>query len=173
MAAAIGPLSQAWKDKDYGRIDRIYRRSSISQLVFSVGIFVLLWLNFKDGVLTFRLNSQYLAAQSAFFFIGLARIVDMGTGVNTQIIATSTFWRFDFFTGLLLAALTLPLNYLLAKEVGMIGPAIADLATFAIYNCVRWAFLYRKFRMQPFTIQSLYTLLLGGVKLLSDSLSCF
>ena len=27
-SAAIGPLSKAWKKKDYGRIGRIYRRSA-------------------------------------------------------------------------------------------------------------------------------------------------
>jgi O-antigen/teichoic acid export membrane protein len=160
MAASIGPLSQAWKDKDYGRINRIYQRSSIAQLIFSVGMFALVLLNFKDGIMTFRLNPQYLGAQTAFIFISLARIVDMGTGVNTQIIATSTYWRFDFLSGLLLVSLTLPLNYILAKELGIIGPAIADLITFAVYNAVRWIFLYRKFDMQPFTKQSLYTILL-------------
>ena len=166
IAASLGPLSQAWKDKDYGRINRIYQRSSITQLVFSVGIFALILLNFKDGVITFQFHPEYLASLSAFFtaffFIGLARVVDMGTGVNGQIIATSTFWRFDFMSGLILAGLTLPLNYLLAKKYGMTGPAIADIFTFSIYNGIRCIFLYRKFKMQPFTIQSLYTLLLGA-----------
>ena len=162
-AASIGPLSQAWKDKDYGRISRIYHRSSISQLIFSVGMFVLILINFRDGIITFRFPLQYLGALTTFFFIGVARIVDMGTGVNSQIIATSTFWRFDFMTGLILVALTLPLNYLLAKEWGIVGPAIADLFTFTVYNGMRCIFLYRKFGMQPFTIKSLYTILLGVV----------
>ena len=161
MAAAIGPLSKAWKEKDYGRINRIYRQSSINQLIFSVGMFVLLWINFKDGVITFHLNHQYLEAQPVFLFIGFARIVDMGTGVNTQIINTSTLWRFDFITGIILVGLTIPLNYILAKEIGVTGPAIADLITFTIYNGIRWIFLYYKFKMQPFTLESLYTLLLG------------
>ncbi|HWK05324.1 MAG TPA: polysaccharide biosynthesis C-terminal domain-containing protein [Puia sp.] len=161
IAASIGPLSQAWKDKDYGKINRIYHRSSINQLIFSVGMFVLIWINFTDGVITFGLNHDYLAAQAIFFFVGLKLIVDMGTGLNSQIIGTSTFWRFDFFSGLILLALTLPLNYLLAKKMGGIGPAIADLFTFAVYNGIRYLFLYRKFKMQPFTPKSLYTLLLG------------
>jgi O-antigen/teichoic acid export membrane protein len=161
-AAAIGPLSRAWKDKDYGRIGRIYQRSSISQLVFAVGMFILIWINFTDGILTFDLKPGFLAARPIFFFIGLARLVDMGTGVNTQVLGTSTYWRFDFLSGLVLVILTLPLNYVLAKKIGMIGPAIADLITFAIYNGIRWLFLYRKFRMQPFTPKTLYTLLLGG-----------
>jgi O-antigen/teichoic acid export membrane protein len=162
IAASIGPLSQAWKDKDQGRISRIYQRSSITQLIFSVGMFVLLLINFRDGIITFGFPRLYLDARPAFIFIGLARIVDMGTGVNGQIIATSTRWRFDFLSGLILAGLTLPLNYLLAKRFGFTGPAIADLFTFTVYNGIRWFFLYRKFRLQPFSIRSLYTLLLGG-----------
>jgi O-antigen/teichoic acid export membrane protein len=165
-AASIGPLSQAWKDKDHGRISRIYQRSSITQLIFSVGMFVLLLINFRDGIITFGFNRLYLDARTVFIFIGLARIVDMGTGVNGQIIATSTRWRFDFLSGLILAGMTLPLNYLLAKRFGISGPAIADLFTFTVYNAIRWFFLYRKFRLQPFTFRSLYTLLLGGVAFL-------
>src|SRR6202012_6133681 len=139
------PLSQAWKDKDYVRINRIYQRSSISQLIFSVGMFTLMLLNFKDGITTFHFNPQYLTAWSVFLFIGLARIADMGTGVNSQIIATSTYWRFDFFSGLLLVSMTLPLNYILAKNIGITGPAVADLITFAIYIASRWGGCYRKF----------------------------
>jgi O-antigen/teichoic acid export membrane protein len=169
MAASVGPLSQAWKDKDYGRINRIYKRSAITQLVFSVGMFALVLLNFKDGIVTFGLKPQYLGTQTAFIFISLARIVDMGTGVNTQIIGTSTYWRFDFLSGLLLASLTLPLNYIMAKELGIVGPAIADLITFTIYNAVRWIFLYRKFDMQPFTKESFYTILLVS----ADYFICF
>jgi O-antigen/teichoic acid export membrane protein len=162
IAASIGPLSQAWKDKDYGRISRIYQRSSINQLIFSVGMFVLIWINFRDGVLTFHLKSDYLEAQQAFLFIGLMRIIDMGTGVTNQIIGTSTYWRFDFFTGLILTAVTLPMNYVLTKTIGFVGPAIADLFTFSLYNAIRWLFLYRRFHMQPFTLRTIYTLLLGA-----------
>jgi O-antigen/teichoic acid export membrane protein len=161
IAATIGPLSRAWKDKDYDRINRIYKRSSINQLIFSVGMFVLIWINFNDGVLTFHLKQDYLDARQAFFFIGLMRIIDMGTGVTNQIIGTSTFWRFDFLTGVTLAVITLPLNYFLAKAIGFIGPAVADLITFTVYNGIRWVFLFVKFNMQPFSKHTVYTLLVG------------
>jgi hypothetical protein len=126
-------------------------------------MFILIWINFTDGVLTFHLKNDYLDARYVFLFIGLMRIIDMGTGLNSQMIATSTFWRFDFFTGITLVALTLPLNYILAKKFGVTGPAIADLVTFTIYNGIRCVFLYTKFGMQPFTFKSLYTVLLGLV----------
>lgn len=161
IAASIAPLSKAWKDKDYEKINRIYQRSSINQLLFSAGMFVLIWINFRDGVSTFDLKKDYLAAQYIFLFIGLTKVIDMGTGVNSQIIITSTFWRFDFFTGILLLAITLPLNYILAKKIGAIGPAIADLITFSIYNGIRYFFLLRKFGMQPFNRNTTFTLIAG------------
>jgi O-antigen/teichoic acid export membrane protein len=164
ISAAIAPLSEAWKAKDFDKIKRIYQRSSINQLIFSVGMFLLVWLNFTDGVITFHMKHSYLEAKQIFFFIGLVRIVDMGTGVNAQILGTSNYWRFEFFTGIILLLIVIPLNYILTKWVfGVNGPAIADLVGFIVYNLIRYQFLLRKFNMQPFTWKSLYTILLGLV----------
>lgn len=163
ISSSIGPLSQAWKDKNMPKINRIYHSSSINLLLFSVGMFALIWMNFDDAVLNFQLQHRYLEAAWVFFFIGLMRIVDMGTGVSSQIIGTSTLWRFDFITGIILLSITLPLNYILTKYYyGVSGPAIANLITFTIYNSIRYWFLYKKFNLQPFTQKTLYTLLLGG-----------
>ena len=162
ISSSLGALSKAWKDKDMKKIDRIYHSSSINQLVFSVGMFSLIWLNFSDAVFSFQLQPGYIAAKWVFFYIGIMRIVDMGTGVSSQIINTSTRWRFDFFTGIILLSITLPLNYILTKYYyGVMGPAIANLITFSIYNAIRYLFLIKKFNLQPFTLKTLYTLLLG------------
>jgi O-antigen/teichoic acid export membrane protein len=164
IASSIGPLSQAWKDKDLQKINTIYRQSSINQLIFSVGIFALVWLNFTDAISTFKLQAAYLDAKWVFFFIGLYRIVDMGTGVNSQIIGTSTLWRFEFFTGIVLLLLTLPLTYTLTKSsLHIVGPAVASLISFSIYNAVRCVFLYKKFGLLPFTNKTIYTIVLGLV----------
>jgi O-antigen/teichoic acid export membrane protein len=163
VSATIGPLSKSWKDKDLERIQRIYQRSSINMLLFSTAMFSLIWLNFEDGVLTFNLKQDYLSAQTAFFFLGLAKVVDMGTGVNGQIIATSTMWRFDFFSGMILLGLMFPLSFILTRQLGVEGPAIANLISFSVYNAVRYIFLYRRHGMQPFNRASVLTLLLAAV----------
>jgi O-antigen/teichoic acid export membrane protein len=163
ISASIGPLAQSWKDKDIIKINRIYQRSAINMLVFAVGMFFLIFLNFTDAVETFNLKSTYTQALPVFLFIGLMRILDMGTGVNAQIIATSTFWKFEFFTGMILLAMALPLNYYLTKNLGVIGPAISNLIAFTIYNGIRFVFLWKRYKMQPFTIRTLYAVLLGIV----------
>ncbi|RYF81002.1 MAG: lipopolysaccharide biosynthesis protein [Chitinophagaceae bacterium] len=160
IAASTGPLSQAWREKDLEKLKKVYHRSSINLLLFSCAMFTLVWLNFEDGVKTFHLQSAYLDAKWVFFYFGLTRIVDMGTGVNAQIITTSTKWRFDFITGLILLGLMLPLNFFLTKSIGLLGPAIAALISFTIYNAIRYVYLLRKFKMQPFNYKTLYAILL-------------
>ncbi|PWT79089.1 MAG: polysaccharide biosynthesis protein [Bacteroidetes bacterium] len=166
IAASIAPLSKAWKDKDFEKIRRVYYHSSINQLIFAIGMFMLIWINFTDGVFTFRLQRGYLDARYVFLFLGLMRIVDMGTGVNSQIIVTSIHWRFEFFTGIILLALSLPLNYILTKELGVIGPAIATFLAMAVYNGLRYLFLLRKYKLQPFTRKTTYVVILGLVSYL-------
>ncbi len=162
ISSSIAALSKAWKDKDQQRILNIYKQSSINQLIFAVGMFSLIWLNFEDGIFTFHLQSGYIDAKWVFFFIGLMRIVDMGTGVNAQIISTSTLWKFEFVTGVILLSITLPMNYILTKYYfDVMGPAIANLISFTIYNLIRFWYLQKKFSMQPFTLKSFYTIVLG------------
>jgi len=161
IAASVAHLSQAWKDKDHKKINRIYQRSSINQLIFSAAMFCLVWLNYNDAIDSFKLQAEYKIVLDVFLFMGLMRIVDMGTGVSGQIIATSTFWRFDFITGVILLIIMLPLNWILTMKLGLIGPAIANLISFTIYNLIRYLFLLRKFNMQPFTIKSLLAILLA------------
>jgi O-antigen/teichoic acid export membrane protein len=162
VAASISHLSKAWKEKNMDLLQRVYQRSSINQLIFASGLFVLIALNYNEAILTFHLKETYLAGFSAFILLGLMRIVDMGTGVNAQIISTSNYWKFELISGVILLALMLPLTYFLTIKYGLIGPAIANLISITIYNIVRIVFLWKKFRLFPFTIQSLYTILLAA-----------
>jgi O-antigen/teichoic acid export membrane protein len=162
ISASISHLSKAWKEKNMALLQKIYQRSSINQLIFASAIFLLIWMNFSDAVDTFKLKPSFHTAGWVFFVLGLTKIVDMGTGVNSQIIATSNYWRFELFSGIVLIIIMLPLTYILAKSYGIIGPAIASLVSITIYNIIRIIFLWRKFKLFPLTIHSLQTVLLAA-----------
>ena len=71
--------------------------------------------------------------------------MDMGTGVNSQIIATSTFWRFEVISGIILLVIMLPLNYAFTKEYDIVGTATAGLISMTVYNLIRIIFLWKKY----------------------------
>lgn len=143
-------------------IRKVYQRSSINQLLFAIGFFSLIVMNLQDAVVTFQLKDAYLNAFYVVIFLGLAKVVDMGTGVNAQIIATSTYCEVQLFSGIVLLSVMLPLSYILTKEYGIVGTAVAQLISISIYNLVRVVFLWNKFRLQPFSRQTVYTILLGA-----------
>jgi O-antigen/teichoic acid export membrane protein len=151
VAVTVPILSRAWTQKDHKEISRIYKRSSINLLSFSLVIFFCIWLNYNQAIHYFNLNIKYLDARWVFFLLGLVTIIEMGTGVNGQIIGTSSYWRFELWTSLLLTLIIIPLSYFLTIKYGLIGPAIANLVSFSIYNFIRCWFLWKKFAMQPFS----------------------
>ena len=155
VAITIPILSTAWKNKKIKEISRIYKRSSINLLTFSLFMFGCIWLNYDAGIALFKINPAYLTGKWVFFTLGLVTIIEMGTGVNGQIIGTSTYWRFELWTSLLLTALIIPLSIFFTVKYGILGPALANLISFVVYNALRIWFLWKKFRMQPFNLKSL------------------
>ncbi len=151
VAITIPILSRAWKEKNHKEIEKIYKRSSINLLSFALFIFFCIWLNYTNAIHFFGINPDYLEGKWVFFLLGIVTIIEMGTGVNGQIIGTSTYWRFELWTSLLLTALIIPLSYFLTVKYGILGPAIANLVSFSIYNFVRFWFLWKKFYLQPFS----------------------
>ncbi len=151
IAVTIPILSRAWKQRDHKEISRIYKRSSINLLCFALMLFFCIWLNYDAALLFFGINPEYNDAKSIFIILGITAIIEMGTGVSSQIIGTSSYWRFELWTSLLLTVLIIPLSYFLTIQYGLIGPAIANLISFTVYNAVRFFFLWKKFSLQPFS----------------------
>lgn len=154
-------LAKSWKEKDYENIKYLYVKTSLSQLIFGFTIFLLIWLNI-DELFSF-LPPAYAEGKYVVLVLCITRIIDLGTGINAEILITSNFWRFNFITHVLLVALSIPINYFLILKYGIIGSAFSNLIAFTAYNSTRFYFIYKKFNMQPLTINTLYVLLLAAV----------
>ncbi len=161
IGIATPHLSEAWKHKNYSKIQTIYKRSSINLLMLSLFIFGNIWLCYEDIITVFKLNPIYLQGKYVVFFLALKVIIDMGTGVNAQIIATSSYWRFEFITGVVLLLLIIPFNYILIPKIGIVGAGISNLVAYTIYNLIRLIFLWKKFKMQPFSVNTIKVLMVA------------
>jgi O-antigen/teichoic acid export membrane protein len=120
-----------------------------------------IWLCYEDAIMALGINPIFLQGKYVVLFFGFKLIVDMGTGVNGQIIGTSNFWRFEFLTGLILLLLIVPLNYYLIPKIGIIGAGISNFTAYTIYNIIRLVFLWKKFNMQPFSVKTLWAILMA------------
>jgi len=168
MAGIVIPiLAKAWKDKDIGRIERIYKKTAINQMATSLLLFLIIWCNI-DSVFELMPNGeQYQAGKYIVLFMCFAKIIDMSTGANSEILATSNFWKFNFITQVILVTIAIPSNYFLIKKFGIIGSAYSNLLAFSIYNLVRFIFLWWKFNLQPFSYKTLACLAIAIITYLA------
>lgn len=162
IAAIATPLiAEGWKNKDLGKIEELYKKSAITQLVAGILIFGLIWLNISP-ILQF-LPPAYHEGKYVILILGIAKLVDLGTGLNYQVLVNSRYWKLDFVSYVILVVFSIGTNYFLIKRMGIIGAAWSNLFAISAFNLLRFLFIKWKFGIQPFTIKTVYCLLIGIV----------
>jgi O-antigen/teichoic acid export membrane protein len=146
---SIPILSESWKSKNMRSISNIYTKSVANLLIIGLSMFCLVLLNVHN--LGIFLGKDYQGIEKVVFFLGISKLIDLGTGANSQIISTSNYWKVDFTTTVIFTIIALPLNYILIAQYKLMGAAYATLIAIVFYNGMRFCFLWIKFGLQPYT----------------------
>ncbi|MDP2723101.1 MAG: oligosaccharide flippase family protein [Bacteroidales bacterium] len=152
-------IADAWKRNDIKTIDEIYKKSSISLSVLGVLLFIGIWGNI-DNVF-FLIKDEYLPGKMVIFYIGMANLIDISSGINPQILINSKYYRYISYFLAGFVVLLVVSNLLLIPVMGIVGAAVASLISKFIYNMVKLIFLYQKFHIQPFSIKFVYLIVIG------------
>jgi O-antigen/teichoic acid export membrane protein len=138
-------------------------------------LFIGLWAN--EANLFSMLPAEYAEGKWVLFFILLARLIDVGFGINDGIIATSKAYTFETFSNIVLILLTVGLNLIFIPLHGIVGAAMATALSLSLFNIGRYLFLKVKFGFNPFTWRTAVILLVGtavyGVSCLLPKLDNF
>ena len=156
-SSSIPVLSESWKNKDLRSISNIYSKSVTNLLIVGLSMFCLVLLNVHN--LAIFLGKDYRGIEMVVFFLGISKLIDLGTGANAQIITTSNYWRVDFTTNVIYTIIAIPLNFILISRFKLMGAAYASVIAISFYNAMRFAFLWIKFGLQPYALKHLLALL--------------
>jgi O-antigen/teichoic acid export membrane protein len=161
-------ISDAWKRNDLVAINSIYKKSSISLSVLGVLLLIGIWGNIDN--IFHILSNTYLPGKYVILIVGIASLVDIALGISPHIIVNSIYYRYQSYFLLTFAILLIISNYILIPIYGIIGAAFATLGSKIIYNLIKFIFLYKKYKLQPFTFKTVLLYLIGliayGVSLL-------
>jgi O-antigen/teichoic acid export membrane protein len=153
-------ISDAWKRDDLKEIQQVYSKTSINALVIGTLIFIGIWAN-QANIFTI-LPAEYAGGKWVLLFVGIARLADIGFGLNGGIISTSKWYKFDTYANFALLLLTVILNLIFIPKYGLTGAAMATAIALISFNILKFSFLKIKFDLNPFGIPSLLTVLLGA-----------
>lgn len=153
------PLTATYiNTKNYDALKNLYQKSSLTLFIISGLLFLLILLNLAD--LYKLVPENYAGGFMIVFWIGLAKVYDALLGNNNSILFNSDYYRSILFFGVLLALLAIVFNLWLIPNYGIDGAAIASFSAFFIYNSLKLVYVKKKFKISPFTKETVKVLAL-------------
>ena len=159
-------IANAWERKDLKLIQKLYYKTSINQLIIGGVFFLCIWLSIDDVFSLLPLKFQ--GGKWVVFFIGLAQLFNITTGINGVIIINSSYYRYDFVTNLILLLFTFITNYIFIPSdwhmfgisiSGINGAALATALSVFLFNTIRLLLIKIKMDIHPFDTKTIYVLI--------------
>ena len=157
-------ISKHFADDTIKELDVYYKKTSLSLFFLGLVLFSCIAVGYpyltdfmpKSGKLL-------LEAQPLVWVIGFALLFELATGFNSHIISMSKYYRFNIYVMLFLAVLTTSLNFYFINNtsLGILGISISYAVSLTIFNLTKIAFNYYQFKVSPFTIEMLYSVILA------------
>ncbi len=154
-------LATAFHNNDLRQVDTLYKKSCLNQLIIGMFIFLLIAVNVDSLYELMPNKNVFSLGKGVVLLIGFSKLLDMATGINGEIIALSKYYRFNVLSMAVLAVVTVATNIVFIPWWGLEGAAFSGLISVAVYNFLRYMYILRKLKMQPFSIHMLVVFLLG------------
>ncbi len=157
-------VADAIVKENWSEVEILYKRSAVNLLVLGLLLFLGIWLNIDSLFDIMKEGDKYRADKNIVFVLGMASLVDMATSINNQIIGFSKYFRFQFYVVLTLAALNVIFLYVFIKifNLGIYGAALGTLFSIIVFNGIKLIFIQQKFKMQPFSMATVWILMIGA-----------
>jgi len=159
MMQIIYPITaQLLNENKLDELDVLYKKSAINLQVFGGLIMLGIFLNCKE--LYQLIPQEYSGGIAVVFLIGLSKFYDMIIGNNAAIILNTKYYRWFLFFGILLVVLMIGLYMILIPIYGIVGAALATLIAVFFYNTIKVFFVFWKMNLLPFSIKTVYSLVI-------------
>lgn len=163
-SVALGKISStiiadSWKNNDLDTIRKIYFKSSINQLFFSLLVFVLIVANLNN--IFEILGPAYRGTDWVIILISLSNLIVASTGSSVQIIGTSHKYKIQTYSLGVLVILSVIFYAIFIPVWGMIGAALGSMLSVAGASLLRVFYLHQNMKLFPYRTIHLKCLAIG------------
>lgn len=158
-------VAEQWKFREFGKMKELYTKVSSVSLFIGLSSFCWIWMNI-DFLFSFIPKDKAIQFQQGiwvFFFLMMGRLLDMFFGLNGSIFSTSKKFKYDIVFTLILIVGVYGLNLLFIPYWGIIGAAISTGISLVFYNVARILFVWKIFKIHPFTTNQFIVIGIGVV----------
>lgn len=141
-------IAEYIRKKEWENVLSIYEKTSLNAFIIAFFVGGIIWMNL-DLFFSF-LPDIYAEGVWVVFWIGIGQMINIAAGLNGSIISTSTHYRVDLYSILILLVLTVVSNLLLIPSYGVNGAAMATCLSLLVYNLFKTVYVQVKLGLQPF-----------------------
>lgn len=153
------PLTtQLMQKNKWVELQELYQKTAITLQVIGGWILVGILVNIKS--IYALLPPEYEKGTTIVFLIGLSKYFDLMLGNNNSIIFNSKYYKTILMFGFCLIVVAVGLNYILIPLFKLDGVAMATLVAVVFYSLLKLFFVVRKMGLFPFTIKTLYSIMI-------------
>lgn len=162
-------VSDSLENQNLPAIEKIYKQTSINQMVVGGLFFIGLVCNLDNVFELMSNGGEFAKGKSVVYFIGLSKVMEMAFANSSPIISMSKYYKFNVITIAILAILMVGLNLVLIPKYGISGAAFASMLALFIFGVIKMIFIKVKFGFSPFTWKNGLLLAIGAVVLFIGS----
>lgn len=150
-AIAKPVVAQAVKDDNLPEVNRLVRQVSLHQLLVSLLIFYIIWINL-DAFFTYLPNGErYAGGTIVVLVLGLARVVNSSLSIGTDVLNFSSRYRIGLLFIAVLTGTAILMNTTLIDNWGIGGAAAATLIAYFAYYALLLAYIWFRLRVSLFS----------------------
>lgn len=154
-------LAESWQKNDLKHVGEIYQKSALNLLIVGLFLFLGIWCNIDSIFQIIPNSATYQQGKFVVLMVGLYSLFDMATGLNSEILKNSPFYKYDLGFYMVRFVILLITNLILIPIYSYNGAALAMLISIIVYNFVKFFFIKQKLNLQPFGIHTVKVTLLG------------
>lgn len=156
-------INKTIAEGNFQELDRFHKKTSLSLFFLGSVLFSCILVGFPYLCDFIKNGDQLRQAEPVIWILGATMLFDLATGFNGHIISLSKYFRFNIVVMLFLAITTVTLNWLFLTKThfGIIGIAMATAISLTLFNLIKIAFNYLKFKVSPLSIEMVYAAIIS------------
>ncbi|MEZ5045623.1 MAG: polysaccharide biosynthesis C-terminal domain-containing protein [Chitinophagaceae bacterium] len=146
---SVPVIREAIVAHDYTTLNRINKSMGLNLFLIGAFLFTLLIVN-SDNIFL-MIPEKYSAAKYVLIIVALGRLIDMGFGINTELLVYSSYYKQIVLFSFIMMLSTISLNLVLLPRIGINGAAWAVSISLIVFNMLKSWLIYKKFHFHCFS----------------------
>lgn len=166
MSMSTPAVAISMSNNDMSRTQQLFKKVALYELLSGMFIFVAVWTSIDSIFKIMPNGEEYVSGKWVFFFLGLAKMVELIFNFGTVIVSCSKYYYWNIYYTISVIIIAFLSNYYLIPQYQIKGAAISTLITMFIGFGGQQLLIYRNINVHPFSRKMLKLIIIGIVSII-------